>query len=401
MDNLEVPLWYVPHSSNLEVSSVLAFLPARDARPIGSPPAGTDLQYCKRHEELRQAVQQMLEGATKEPLEQRLTLINDIQRLGVAYHFEQQIHDALINSLLPLKEEQISWRKDLHTTSLYFRLLRQHGCYVSPVKGMFGCAFRLWEMLALSAFTGLFGLDADIFMEFKDEAGGFKASLCEDVDGLLSLYEASYLGMKGETILDEARIFASSNLKKLISRVEADIGGRISVALDLPLHWKPARIEARYYTDVYEEKKRGGSDDLLEFAKLDFNMVQVIHQTEVKDLSTWWESVDLSRKMTFFRDRLMENFWLSVASTPEPWFPECRKGLTKAALLVVILDDIYDIYGSLDELELLTNAIERWDLAAIDQLPEYMKRSYLALFNTMNEYAYISIKDRMQCIELH
>ncbi|KAL5999792.1 Trehalose-6-P synthase/phosphatase complex subunit [Asimina triloba] len=324
------------------------------------------LQYCKRHEELKQAVQQMLEGVIEEPLEQRLTLINDIQRLGVAYQFEPQIHDALINSLLHSKKEQELWNEDLRTTSLYFRLLRQHGCYVSP----------------------------DIFMEFKDEAGGFKASLCEDVDGLLSLYEASYLGMKGETILDEARIFASSNLKKLISRVEADIGGRISGALDLPLHWKPARIEARHYTDVYEEEKRGGSDDLLEFAKLDFNMVQAIHQTELKDLATWWESVDLSRRMAFFRDRLMESFLGSVDVTPEPSFSACRMGATKIILLVTILDDIYDIYGSLDELELLTNAIERWDLAAIDQLPEYMKLSYLALFNTMNEYAYISIKDK-------
>ncbi|KAL5999788.1 Trehalose-6-P synthase/phosphatase complex subunit [Asimina triloba] len=232
-----------------------------DTHKIHSLTSGYDfnvLQYCKSHEELKQAVQQMLEGVIEEPLEQRLTLINDIQRLGVAYHFEQQIHDALINSLLHSKKEQELWNEDLRTTSLYFRLLRQHGCYVSP----------------------------DIFMEFKDEAGGFKANLCEDVDGLLSLYEASYLGMKGETILDEARIFASSNLKKLISSVEADIGGRISDALDLPLHWKPARIEARHYTDVYEEEKRGGSDDLLEFAKLDFNMVQAIHQTELKDLAT-------------------------------------------------------------------------------------------------------------------
>lgn len=35
----------------------------------------------------------------------------------------------------------------------------------------------------------------------------------------------------------------------------------------------------------------------------------------------------------------------------------------------------------------------RWDLEAMEQLPDYMKLYYLALFNTVNEWAYEIFKD--------
>ncbi|KAL6011558.1 hypothetical protein ACLOJK_002006 [Asimina triloba] len=66
---------------------------------------------------------------------------------------------------------------------------------------------------------------------------------------------------------------------------------------------------------------------------------------------------------------------------------------TKDIMFITIIDDIYDVYGSLDELKLFTNAIDRWDLGAIDQLPDYMKLCYLALYNTTNELAYITLKE--------
>ncbi|RWR88362.1 trans-ocimene synthase [Cinnamomum micranthum f. kanehirae] len=51
------------------------------------------------------------------------------------------------------------------------------------------------------------------------------------------------------------------------------------------------------------------------------------------------------------------------------------------------------LYGSLDELELFTEAIKRWDIEALETLPEYMKICYLALFNFVHEVSYDTLKD--------
>ncbi|XP_058192180.1 valerianol synthase TPS8-like [Rhododendron vialii] len=50
-------------------------------------------------------------------------------------------------------------------------------------------------------------------------------------------------------------------------------------------------------------------------------------------------------------------------------------------------DDTYDAYGTYEELKCFTNAVQRrWDMNAIDQLPNYMKPIYKALLNVHDEF---------------
>ena len=58
---------------------------------------------------------------------------------------------------------------------------------------------------------------ADAFNKFKDEAGSFMSDLKGDVEGLLSLYNAAYLGTHGETILDEVISFTRRILTSMLS----------------------------------------------------------------------------------------------------------------------------------------------------------------------------------------
>ncbi|KAH0647128.1 hypothetical protein KY290_033128 [Solanum tuberosum] len=78
----------------------------------------------------------------------------------------------------------------------------------------------------------------------------------------------------------------------------------------------------------------------------------------------------------------------------EPQYSNSRRMLTKVAALGTLIDDIYDVYGTLDELELFTDAVERMDVKAMDQLPNYMKVCYLALFNSITEIAYEVLKEQ-------
>ena len=128
-------------------------------------------------------------------------------------------------------------------------------------------------------------LNAEVFSSFMDEKGNFKAGACEDWKGLLSLYEASYLLVEGESMLENARHFAAKRLKEYVKQNKnEDISMLIEHALELPLHWRMPRLETRWFIDVYER----GTDknpSVLELAKLDFNLVQAVHQEDLRYLS--------------------------------------------------------------------------------------------------------------------
>ncbi|XWS12766.1 hypothetical protein CRYUN_Cryun37aG0118500 [Craigia yunnanensis] len=129
-------------------------------------------------------------------------------------------------------------------------------------------------------------------------------------------------------------------------------------------------------------------------AKLDFNILQGMHQEELKEMSRWWKNTGLGEKLSFARNRLVESFLWTVGIAFKPQFGSRRKILTKAIALITMIDDIYDVYGTLDELELFTDAVERWDIKATKQLPDYMKICFLALDNTVNEMAYDILKEQ-------
>ncbi|EEF40196.1 geranyl-diphosphate cyclase, putative [Ricinus communis] len=96
----------------------------------------------------------------------------------------------------------------------------------------------------------------------------------EDLEGLLSLFEASYLSEEDENILEVARKFATIYLQKNIVQQDKApfLSMMISHSLELPLHLRVLRWETRWFIEVYE-RKQGMNPLLLELAKLDFNNV--------------------------------------------------------------------------------------------------------------------------------
>ncbi|KAJ0531996.1 putative geranyl diphosphate diphosphatase [Helianthus annuus] len=99
----------------------------------------------------------------------------------------------------------------------------------------------------------------------------------------------------------------------------------------------------------------------------------------------WWRDLGLASKLTFARDRPIECFLWSVGLLPEPKYSTVRIELAKTVSILLVIDDVFDTYGTYDDLVLFTKAIQRWDVDEIEQLPEYMKICYMALHNTTNE----------------
>ncbi|KAK3010327.1 hypothetical protein RJ639_011735 [Escallonia herrerae] len=239
-----------------------------------------DEKFIGQVDKVKEDVKCLIDGVMEVPLA-KLELIDTVQRLGLKYHFEKEIKKAL--DLVYNNDSNNGYFDDsLYATALRFRLLRQHGYDVAQ----------------------------DVFERFMDDKGSFKAGLCGDVKGLLSLYEASFFGFEGERIIDEAKTFATTRLE--------DIKGDISPSL------------ARKCNGIVSEPQYGA-----------------------------------------FRDMA-----------------------TKIICLITTIDDIYDVYGSMEELELFTDCVDRWDISEIDKLPLSIRTVLLALYNTSNEIGYWTLKER-------
>ncbi|KAL5793961.1 hypothetical protein ACOSP7_002555 [Xanthoceras sorbifolium] len=137
--------------------------------------------------------------------------------------------------------------------------------------------------------------------KFLNEDGKWKESITKDTWGILSLYEASYLATKDEQILLRAMEFTRTHLTQSMPFMAPQSRRCIAQALELPRHLRMARLEARKY--IYEYSREWNHNlALLELAKLDFNMVQSLHQRELVEIQRWWKELDLVGKLGFGRD---------------------------------------------------------------------------------------------------
>ncbi|KAF8031675.1 hypothetical protein BT93_D0786 [Corymbia citriodora subsp. variegata] len=226
-----------------------------------------------------------------------------------------------------------------------------------------------------------YSISSEVFNKFKDGEGNFRESLISNAHGLLSLYEACHLRCHGDAILEDALPFAITHLESIKeSKVSTSLMKQVKRALKQPLRKGLPRLEARYYIPLYQEDP-SHDEVLLALAKLDFNLLQEQHQKELGKITRWWKDIDVARKFPFARDRIVELFFWISGVYFEPEFAVARDILTKVIALTSILDDIYDVYGTLEELVIFTEAIEKWDVNAIDGLPEYMQAWFKVLLD--------------------
>jgi hypothetical protein len=88
---------------------------------------------------LKANIRMMLANASK-PLDQ-LELIDALQRLGLSYHFVDEIKSTLKSLFYKNHIENTKTVHDLYATALEFRLLRQHGYKVPQGKSLKQCRY--------------------------------------------------------------------------------------------------------------------------------------------------------------------------------------------------------------------------------------------------------------------
>lgn len=74
----------------------------------------------------------------------------------------------------------------------------------------------------------------------------------------------------------------------------------------------------------------------------------------------WWNKTGLGHKLHFIRDRLATSFLWAVGISSKPQHRYFKIQIAKVIQLITALDDVYDVYATLDELEAFTSVIERF-----------------------------------------
>ncbi|PQQ16943.1 (E E)-alpha-farnesene synthase-like isoform X1 [Prunus yedoensis var. nudiflora] len=311
--------------------------------------------YTRQSKNLIEDVKKMF--VETEDLIAQLELIDRIGKLGLTNYFEKEIKEALDT----IENSNTCVTENLYATALHFKILRQHGYKVSQ----------------------------DVFGGFMDEEGALKESNYWDVKGMLELLEASNLAFEGERILDEAKASATVALRgSNVWNLDNNLARQVVHALELSSHRRVGWFNVKGHIHAYEKDNHANTISLLELAKLNFNMVQAALQKDLREVSMWWNNLGLKEHLKFARDRPVECFMFAVGLNFHPGYTSFRILLSKVINLILIIDDVYDIYGSLEELKIFTNAVDRWDVGLTEQLPECMKICFQVLYNTTCDFAH-------------
>lgn len=316
----------------------------------------------------------MEEGELLSPLNdllQCVLMVDNVERLGIERHFQNEIKASLEYVYSYWSENGIgcgrdSVSSDLNTTALGFRILRLHGYTVF----------------------------SDVFEQFKDQKGQFAWFTSNHTErkirSVLNLFRASLIGFPGEKVMEEAEVFSATYLKEALQTIPVSgLSREIEYVLEYRWHSNLPRLEARSYIDILGENTINEMPyvkvaKLLELAKLEFNIFHSIQQKELQCIWRWWKESG-SPELTFVRHRYVEYYTLVSGIDMEPKNSAFRLGYVKMCHLVTILDDMYDTFGTIDELRLFTAAVKRWNRSAMECLPQYMKGVYMVLYDTVNE----------------
>ncbi|KAI3694376.1 hypothetical protein L1987_77341 [Smallanthus sonchifolius] len=308
--------------------------------------------YAEAMEEPKEQVRRLIVDPTMDS-NKKLSLIYTVHRLGLTYMFLKEIEGQLEKLFKDFNLEDYV-EVDLHTTSINFQAFRHLG----------------------------YKLPCDVFNKFKD-SDSFKEHITSDVKGMLGLYESAQLRLKGEKILDEASVFAETKLKSLVHTLEGNLAQQVKQSLKRPFHQGMPMVEARLYFTKYQQEC-STHDSLLKLAKLHFNYLQLQQKEELRIVSKWWKDMRFQETNPYIRDRVPEIYLWILGLYFEPSYSLARIIATKITLFLVVLDDTYDAYATIEEIRLLTDAINRWDISAMSQIPEYIRPFYKIL---LNEYA--------------
>ncbi|CAJ2639778.1 unnamed protein product [Trifolium pratense] len=317
-----------------------------------------DVIYVKQALKFKQVSKKLV--TCEDPMES-FYLIDIIQRLGIEHYFAEEIKVALEKQHLILSGNSNDFVSShtLYEVALAFRLLRQGGYHVN----------------------------SDLFDNLKCTQNTFRVKYGEDVKGLISLYEASQLSIEGEDDLKYLGYLCLELLQEwLLRHHDHDEARYVANTLQCPIHYGLSRFMDKSIF-VNDLKAKNEWNCLDELAKINSSIVKLMNQNEIIEVSKWWKDLGLVKDVKFEGYQPLKWYKWPMACFTDPSFSNKRVELTKPISLVYVIDDIFDLHGTLDQLTLFTQAVNRWEMTGTTNLPNFMKITLSALYKVTNDFS--------------
>ncbi|EYU27586.1 hypothetical protein MIMGU_mgv1a002236mg [Erythranthe guttata] len=259
----------------------------------------------------------------------QLSTVDNLERLGISRYFRNEIETMLDETYKFWVQGDEEIFMDASTCALAFRLLRMNG----------------------------YNVTSDRVTSILEEC---LSSNTKDVHETLELYRASELIISPDAGDLERQ---KSRLKHLLEQKISsgrNVDREVYHALHYPFYSTLDRISKRRNIEHYNLDNtiigktsycsaNFANKDFLLLSVEDFNKCQAIHCQELKDLETWVVENKLDElkfaRTTFF----------------EPELSDARMSWAKNGVLATVVDDFFDVGGSIEELKNLIRLVEVWD----------------------------------------
>ncbi|CAN6236943.1 unnamed protein product [Urochloa humidicola] len=317
------------------------------------PPSDFDLQVGLTN------IQKILQQQRRMRGREMVAAIDNLKRLCIDHYFEEEIEGTMGTCM------DLIGSDDLFDATLAFRLMREAGHDVSA---------------------------DNVLRRFTDGNGEFNLALSKDIRGLLSLHDMSHLNIGDEASLYKAKEFSSKHLASAIRFLDPGLARYVRQSLDHPYHLSLMQYKARHHLSYLQSlPTRNTAMEKLAIAEFQLNKLQ--HQQEMQEIKRWWMDLGLAQEIPMARDQVLKWYMWPMAVLQGSSFSRYRIEITKIISLVYVVDDIFDLVGTPEELSLLTEAIKMWSTAAPDSLPSCMRSCYNALYTITNEIADMAEKE--------
>jgi len=305
----------------------------------------------------------------------RLCMVDTLEKMGISRSFLPEIKttlDMTYRSWLANDEEIML---DMATCAMAFRLLRLHRYDVS----------------------------SDALSRFSSESS-FRSSIqghLNDTEALLQLLKASHTQItEDELVLESIGSWSSALLKEQLcsGKISRTVDpAEVEYVLKFPFHSNMDRLEHKWNIEHF--KKQGfqmlkspyrtchPDEEIVSLAVDGFRSCQASFQEELHVVERWAKEMRLD-ELDYARVMPLICLFPSAATMFPGEFSEARIVAAKTNILATIVDDLFDVGESREEMENLVTLIEMWD--AYEQVGFFSERVeivFRAVYDTSNDIA--------------